>query len=255
MAHKLWTREELILAIRLYCELPFGKMHKGNPRVIELSQLIGRTPDAVTFKLVNFASLDPSLRERGVKGMGNRGKLDRVVWDEFYENWEARTEESERLLAKFQAEKQGNEEASEWRNLPAEGLEREQWVRQRVNQSFFRKAVLASYNYKCCVTGLKLPEVLIAGHIVPWAEDEKNRMNPRNGICINSLHDRAFEQGLVTITPEYKLLVSKALRSQKNEPVKEYFLKYDGKQIELPSRFLPDPNLLMKHNEKFQDQY
>ena len=27
---KLWSRDELILAINLYCKLPFGKMHKGN---------------------------------------------------------------------------------------------------------------------------------------------------------------------------------------------------------------------------------
>jgi len=36
----LWTREELILAINLYCKLPFGKLHRLNPQVIQLSGLI-----------------------------------------------------------------------------------------------------------------------------------------------------------------------------------------------------------------------
>ena len=69
---KLWTREELILAINLYCKLPFGRLHRNNPAVIHLASLIGRTPSSVAYKLVNFASLDPSLQARGIKGGPHR---------------------------------------------------------------------------------------------------------------------------------------------------------------------------------------
>ena len=77
---RLWTRNELLLAINLYCKLTFGQLHKGNPAIIELAGLVGRTPSSVTLKLVNFASLDPSLDRAG---MSNASHLDRQVWQEF----------------------------------------------------------------------------------------------------------------------------------------------------------------------------
>lgn len=64
---QLWTRDELILAINLYCKLPFGKIHRGNPDIVELANLLGRTPSSIAYKLVNFASLDPSLQARGIR--------------------------------------------------------------------------------------------------------------------------------------------------------------------------------------------
>jgi putative restriction endonuclease len=67
----------------------------------------------------------------------------------------------------------------------------------RVNQQFFRAVVLAAYDGKGCVTGLAVPELLVASHIVSWAEDPKQRMNPRNGLCLNALHDRASDRRLM----------------------------------------------------------
>lgn len=58
-----WTRNELILTFNLYCKLPFGKLHRLNPQIINLSNLISRTSSAVALKLVNFASLDPELKK------------------------------------------------------------------------------------------------------------------------------------------------------------------------------------------------
>jgi len=139
--------------------------------------------------------------------------------------------------------------------LPKKGKERERVVKTRVNQSFFRSSILTSYNNTCCISGLKKPSLLIAGHIVPWAEDHENRLNPRNGLCLNSLHDKAFENGLITITPDYKINVSKELKKKPSPAVKNYFLKYEGRKIGLPSRFLPDPKFLEHHNEKFANQY
>src|SRR5574337_228422 len=61
-----WTREELILAFNLYCKIPFGKIHYRNPEIIDLAMVIGRTPSAVSWKLANFARLDPSLKSRRI---------------------------------------------------------------------------------------------------------------------------------------------------------------------------------------------
>jgi len=248
---KLWTREELSLAINLYCKLPFGRLHSHNPEIIKLANLIGRSPGAVAYKLVNFASLDPSLKARGIKGASNASNLDRVIWNEFFNNWDKLPFESEKLLAKLEhttVEKLNNIPEKE---LPKEGKEREQIIKARVNQSFFRSSVLTSYNYTCCITGISTPELLIAGHIKPWSLDEKNRLNPQNGIAINALHDKAFENGLITITADFKIKVSSLLLKQKKSPsIEEYFLKYDNQPIILPTRFLPDSEFLTYHNKE-----
>lgn len=249
---KLWTRDELILAMNLYCKLPFGRLHKTNPEVIHLAKLIGRTPNAVAWKLVNFASFDPSLKARGIKGASNAATLDRQIWNEFYEHWDELPYQSELLLAKFEktsVETLNN--ISEEELSSREGKTREQLVKVRVNQSFFRKSVLSAYNNTCCITGIQQAEFLIAGHIKPWGVDEKNRLNPRNGIAINGLHDRAFETGLITITPEFKIKISSVLKDQsKLQVVREYFLQYDGKPINLPSKFVPDIEFLKYHNKE-----
>src|SRR2546423_731155 len=70
-------------------------------------------------------------------------------------------------------------------------------VRVRVNQHFFRAALFAAYDYKCCINGLAVPELLVASHIVPWASNAKQRMNPRNSLCLNALHDRVFDRRLM----------------------------------------------------------
>jgi putative restriction endonuclease len=246
---KLWTREELILAINLYCKTPFGKIHRNNPKVIELAELIGRTPNSVSFKLVNFASFDPSLKARGIKGASNASKLDLEIWNEFYNDWDRLPFESEKLLAKYT--NRGIETVSEIEieDLPKEGRVRTQLVKVRVNQNFFRAMIIASYNNKCCITGLSVKELLVAGHIMPWGVDEKNRMNPQNGIAINALHDKAFEAGLITILPNYKIKVSSILTRSKDKSIKEYFLMYDNQSIILPKRFYPAKEFLEYHND------
>ena len=100
---------------------------------------------------------------------------------------------------------------AEEREFP-EGLDRETRVRVRVNQGFFRSAVLAAYESRCCVTGLSIPQLLNASHIVPWSVDPKNRTNPQNGLCLNVIHDRAFDNGLLTITPDLKIRVATKLK-------------------------------------------
>lgn len=93
--------------------------------------------------------------------------------------------------------------------------------------------------------------MLIAGHIKPWSADEQNRLNPRNGIAINALHDKAFESGLITISQDYKIKISSILfKQKKSESFEKYFFQYENKDIVLPSRFLPDVEFLKYHNDE-----
>src|ERR1035437_7395600 len=209
----LWGREELILTINLYCKIPFGKMHHGNPLIIEFANLIGRTPSSVTFKLGNLASFDPSLKERGIKGASNASKLDKEIWDEFYQNWDNALFKSEVLLAKKNKSTIEKINHIDINDLPKDGIEKERLIKTRVNQSIFRNIVLATYNSRRCITGIENTELLIASHIVPWSKDDKNRLNPMNGLCLNALRDKAFDSGLIAIAPDdYSLKISPVLK-------------------------------------------
>ncbi len=248
---KLWIREELILAINLYWKLEFGKIHQRNPEVQKLAALIGRTPASIVYKLGNFASFDPSLKERGVGGLSNTSKLDEEIWNEFFQNFEALSYESEVLRASYENKSVEELNKLDFSDLPKEGLVREQLVKTRVNQIFFRQAILTSYKNTCCITGINHPGLLVAGHIIPWSVDEKNRMNPRNGLCLNSLHDKAYELGLISIDSNYMIHVSsKAFESMELATFEYYFEKYHHQKINLPSRYLPDPELLDIHFQK-----
>jgi putative restriction endonuclease len=249
MTSNKWTREELIVAFNLYCKIPFGKIHIHNPEIISLAKILGRTPSAVSWKLANFASLDPFLQKRNIAGASHGSKMDAEIWNEFNGDWDKLAFESEKLLA-YKVGKQ-IEEVSEVDlfDLPEAGKERASIVKVRVNQSFFRKAVLAAYNYQCCITGLEIPELLNASHIIPWSKDEANRVNPRNGLCLNAIHDRAFDRGLLTITPEFTVKISKSVKQEKNSNVvQDFLLRYDGLEIHKPARFIPDPKFLKYHN-------
>jgi len=101
MARREWTRDELIMAFNLYCKIPFGRIHLRNPQVIELASAIGRSPSAVSWKLANFARLDPTLKKRNIAGASHGARSEIEIWDEFNGNWEKLSFESEHLLEKI----------------------------------------------------------------------------------------------------------------------------------------------------------
>ncbi len=242
-----WTKEEHILAFNLYCKIPFTKINATYPPVKELAEVLGRSNGSVAMKLANFARLDPALKARNISGLTQGAKGEKVVWDEFHNDWNELAYKSEQILAQY---KKVSIESELVDTFPlSEGKERIAIIKQRVNQAFFRKMVLASYNNKCCITGSSTVEFLAACHIKPWNIDIKNRMNPQNGLCMNILYHSAFDQGLFTITRTYKILLSKEL-CKKNDPlIEELFIRYDGREIFLPQKFLPHKDFLEYHNE------
>lgn len=249
MSPNKWTREELIIAFNLYCKIPFGKIHIHNPEIISLAEVLNRTPSAVSWKLANFASLDPSLKKRNIAGAPHGSKLDLEIWNEFNDDWDRLAFESEKLVSQKMGKPIEAVSNIEIVDLPKTGVERESLVKIRVNQNFFRRSVLAAYNFQCCITGLEIPELLNASHIIPWSKDEVNRVNPRNGLCLNAIHDRAFDRGLLTISPDYTVEISKLIKQgNTSNAVQDLLLKYEGVKIRKPTRFLPDPNFLTYHN-------
>jgi len=247
-----WSREEHILAFNRYCKIPFGTIHMRNPKIKELAKLLERSDGAVSNKLANFSRLDPVQKARGIKGREHGAKGEEEVWNEFHENPEALAFESERLLAQFTNQTLEQLAEIDERELPKEGLERERIVRIRLNQHFFRATILATYEYRCCVTGLAISELLVASHIVPWSLDQKNRMNPRNGLCLNALHDRAFDRGLMYIAADWtvQFVASLKERASGDNTSLDWLLQYEGRPITMPKKFTPDPSLISQHREQ-----
>jgi putative restriction endonuclease len=252
MASKnLWTRDELLAVLNLYLSIPFGQMYKTKPIVIEYAKLIGREPSAVAMRLGNYASVDPYHQQRGIKGLQNGKRQVQPIWNEFEGDKEAVIFESELVLAKYRHTTVEDLNDISEDELPREGRVREQIVKVRVNQKFFRKSILTSYNNQCCITGISQPELLVAGHIRPWGIDIENRLNPRNGLAMNALHDKAFEAGHLTITPDYTILISSTLLKQ--ESAAYFFVKYHQQKMILPTKYLPDNDFLLYHNrERFK---
>lgn len=251
MTTSRWTKEQLKLAFHLYCQLPFGKLDMRTPEVIKLAMLIGRTPGAVAMKLSNFASLDPAITGTGRKGLEGASNLDREMWAEFHADWEKLAVESETLRRNLEHSNTDAYDAEDQLALDDYSGETKQViVEQRIKQNFFRRAVLSSYRGRCCMSGLSDARLLIASHIVPWSKDKANRLNPSNGLCLSAIHDRAFDKGLITLTDDFKIIVSEELKS-KNEPfVIDVLLPLNGRTIEQPERFAPQAEFIAWHRNK-----
>lgn len=248
-----WTREQEIVVLNLYCKIPFSKgSNSKTPDVLRIAKIIGRSPNSVKMKIGNFGSFDPELKKRGIGGLTKSTKLDREIWNEFSNNWEKLAYESEFLIAKFQG-KQIEEiiPKIDVDNLPI-GKDRMSLVKIRINQNFFRQTILSTYYNTCCITGIKLPQLLVASHIIPWSIDEKNRLNPHNGLCLNALHDKAFDNNLLSITPDYIIKVSEKIREHEtNEYVNCMFYNIHDKKMIIPERFVPKKEFLDFHYSKF----
>jgi len=248
MAKENWTREQTIIALNLYCKIPFNRVASNHPEIIRIGAIIGRSPNSVKMKIGNFGSFDPELKKKGIVGLANSSKLDEEIWNEFNNDWERLGYESEILISTFAKQPIELSSGIDLNSIP-EGKEREATIKQRINQNFFRSTILSSYNFKCCVTGLSIVELLTACHIVPWSQDKANRLNPRNGICLNELLHKAFDGGFITITTDYKISVSKYLDEFKKEDAAvNLILKYNNNSIILPDKFMPSKEFLEYHN-------
>jgi putative restriction endonuclease len=243
-----WTREQTIVALRIYFSVPFNKANSSNQEIIQTAKIIGRGVNSVKMKIGNFGSLDPELSKRGIVGLSGASNLDREIWDEFNKDREKLAFESTTLIAKF-SNKRVEEIIELRREEIPEGKEKIRLIKTRVNQSFFRESVLGIYDGKCCITGLSIPKLLVASHIVPWADDKKNRLNPENGLCLNSFHDKAFDEGYITITTDYKVKLSRAILDFKKEDiVNKLFREFEGTKITMPERYFPNKTFLEYHN-------
>ena len=252
MARDLWTHDEMILVLNLYLKLPFSKMDRRNRDVIHLANIIGRTPNAVALRLVNYASYDPQLKQRGISGMTHGGKKCGEYWNEYTSDRERLLFESENILAQREGTTIEKKYEQEIRDIP-QGITGETKIREvktRVNQNVFRQIVLSNYDSRCALTGIDLSELLVASHIIPWSRNEQERLNPENGICLSSLYDKAFDKGLISFADDKRVIFSFRLKENVG---KEYYAKYfapiENVTLVKPRKYHINPAFLEWHRD------
>jgi len=252
VTRRRWTRDELIVALYLYDILPFGSFDQRNSEVKKFSAAIDRTPSSLAMKLSNFASLDPVITSSGRKGLEGASKADKAIWAEMNSNWSVFSQLKLDAVSALEVDDSEILDEEELVSLPESfiGEEKQVQTRVRVGQNLFRKSVLSSYNFKCCISELSVPRLLVASHIIPWKDNQDNRLNPRNGLCLSMIHDKAFDLGMLTITQDLKVLVSKKYHSDNDEFFQSSLGSFDGKELVLPNKFSPDQEFLAYHREE-----
>lgn len=246
-----WNREQLIVALNLYWKIPYNKISGSSNSVIKhMAPIIDRTPAALAYKLMNFTSLDAEKQKIGNKGKSAASSSDKEIWNMYFGKWEKLALDSSIILSTIQ-----NKPIEEILEIEpelkfVEGREKERLVKTRVNQNDFRQRILASYNEKCSITGISITSLLVASHIIPWSKNTQERLNPKNGICLNNIHDKALDKGLITITTDFKVKLSDAILKKKKESnIQKYFIEYENQSIILPDRFSPSIEFLEYHHK------
>lgn len=246
---RLWTREELILALNLYLKLPFGKLHSGTKEIIHLASLIDRTPGSVAMRLNNYASVDPYHQKRGIGGLPGGKKQVEPIWNEFVHDRDLLLFKSEEILANKEhipIETKYADVLKDTKDL--KGEDRLRMVKTRINQEVFREIVIVNYEGKCAITGIDIQPLLLASHIVPWSKNKEERLNPENGICLSAFYDRAFDKGYIGVNEKYEVLVSSHLKGKEHvEYYTKHFAPLRGLKINTPAKYLPRKEFLQYH--------
>lgn len=241
-----WTYNEVLLALYAYCHVPFNKANNTNPWIVKIANVISRSPAAVKMKIGNLGAFDPELKSKGIVGLSKTSHIDAVVWNDYVNKWDKLAYDAEKLLSST-----GEGLIKDFNEMPI-GSEKYCIAKRRINQQFFRDAVLTSYDCKCCISGITEPSLLEAAHIISWIENEAERTNPQNGLCLNPFFHKAYDNFLLSITADYKIILSeKLLSSVKDSKMYKYLDSIQNRSITLPNRFMPSRNNLNIHHEKY----
>lgn len=107
---------------------------------------------------------------------------------------------------------------------------------------------MVNYSGKCAITGIDIPELLFASHIIPWSKNEDERLNPENGICLSALYDIAFDKGYISINHKFEVLISPILKKkQKENYYEKYFAHLTNSPLQAPKKYLPKKEFLEFH--------
>ncbi|NMM96920.1 restriction endonuclease R.BbrI [Bifidobacterium sp. DSM 109960] len=254
-----------MMAFALYITLEPRECDDKGLDVQRLAFFLHRTPSSVALKIWNIAAYDANRKARGRVGMKHGSKLDAQVWQWYEEAPDAFMEECLDLLqnalweanrSNFTPEPLATDRHSSLETASSilstripEGKERTALTLQRVNQSYFRNSLMQNYMHTCCMTGIRIPALLIASHIKPWkASTPAEKTAASNGLLLNAFHDRAFDQGFISIDDDYRIMVNhdKVKHSEVND---KWIYEFEGRAITLPAVGCPSHEFIEYHHK------
>lgn len=121
-------------------------------------------------------------------------------------------------------------------------------VRPRLGQGAFRVLVTDLYERRCAVTNEKALPVLEAAHIKPVSEGGVHDLV--NGLLLRSDVHTLFDLGYLTVTPKYRVRVSRKLKEDFDNG--EHYYAFEGAGIWLPTsaELRPAQDLLQWHADE-----
>jgi putative restriction endonuclease len=121
-------------------------------------------------------------------------------------------------------------------------------IRPRLGQRAFKILVTDAYGRACAITEEHSLPVLEAAHIKPFSESGPHAVN--NGLLLRSDFHRLFDRGYITVTPEYRIEISRRLKEE-FENGRSYYPFHGQALNHLPAvpADRPQKELLAWHNE------
>ena len=219
--------------------------------------LLQRIADFVAFEEKKFKSGADSIFNDGLstqKSYPRKGFCSAAMKHlQRYQAYSPVELEANRIADKLNDGKTVSESLLRHFDITKEGKDQNYEAKVRVGQSYYRKMILSIYGGKCCVTGIDVAMLLRASHILSWADDKVNRMNPENGLCLSGTYDLAFDQHLISFDEDYRMIVGKEISDHfTNKAINDWFRKHEGKKIALPYKFNPSQDFLQIHRESLR---
>ena len=249
MVGKRWTYQETQMAFALYYLIPSNEIDKRDADVWRLSEGLGRTPRSVAMKLWNIAAHDEQRIDQGKAGLRHGSALDAKMWEDYREQGDDFVWMGIEMLDSLLSQDGLSPNVQYATASLREGGDRVVQAKQRINQEYFKNCLLQNYGSQCCLTGLRIIDLLVASHIKPWAvcSDGFEKIDPRNGLLLNSFHDKAFDRGLITLSKDMRIIVSKTVLH--DDPNDMWLWAYNGCIIDLPSCNLPAAEFIEYHQD------
>lgn len=237
-----WSREDILVAYALYCIIPLNKINASNKLIQQVAENFPHSLASLVMRMQNFSRIDPNSQK---KGLAHAAKGDYIIFEEFRHDWGNLSYLAEQItgLTLFDADPINGAK-------PISSLTNHRQVSRE--RHFFRSAVFAAYDNKCCISGLSLPRLLAASHIKPYrtCRSSSERTDPTNGLLLNTFYDKAFDSGLITVDTKYIIHVSDVVKEYSyNEFTRQWLVGLESNQIIRPERFAPQREFLEYHND------
>ena len=126
-------------------------------------------------------------------------------------------------------------------------------TKKRTKQNVFSNKVKSNYKNKCAICSISTKSFLVGSHIIPWSKRKDIRLDPSNGICLCSFHDKAFDKGYITINSELKVVVSDKFKG--DSVLLHELSKIKGSKIKEPTNNKPKEEFLLYHHDKIFESF